>query len=540
MNHKWLEDCFVSWSLVTLAQQQYVEFPPAINFGNLVCKRVVEPLTEDDLDILERAEEERPTAEPADAQAGLQNERDETPDGSRATRMTKRQDSERRPKSTLTRQSIQNSALSSPTKAVHKIDRDSTEDGEIEQEDTPRRRTNVKAMKNSGPAGNSEDIGTAKQSEGQAVILGLKHSAPSENVQTADEAESTEKHHFHKIPQAKRATHTKQPDPTRTKLASSLFGTSELTDEDDQDLPEKLTMKDFASNVKGKHRSNINENEENVNPETSTKVGPPRGAKKSDSSSSPQRSKTFKPVAVEIAFSPKASKKAPVPLNRTQSIVAVAADGAASQPSPKWGRPKKRVESASEHETANSSRLTREASEDTESDAPRLLGNSTVPERTPLKRSAATKAAARLHDMGTDMIKFEKEMRTGNIRNSWEDRKRKINNDTSLEEGKKRRASTSTRNETEEVEDENNKRDRKKRKVELSRGEGRGETARPTQSTSRFKRQMSTASAEDGQSQASGAGANRSKEGSSWTLMTTKVVLEEDVLKVRRKLLLLF
>ncbi|KAI5123689.1 hypothetical protein M0805_001717 [Coniferiporia weirii] len=59
VNHTWLEDCFLAWSLITPAQEKYVGFPAGINFGAFVGGRKIEPLNEEALVEIERADEER-------------------------------------------------------------------------------------------------------------------------------------------------------------------------------------------------------------------------------------------------------------------------------------------------------------------------------------------------------------------------------------------------------------------------------------------------------------------------------------------------
>lgn len=358
-----------------------------------------------------------------------------------------------------------------------------------------------------------------RQAAGKASRLVRRVSMPKR--QTNEEDKDAEKR-----PSPRKPAKKPDADKRKTALPASLF--NQDLDDDDDDLPDKVTFPPRATLSRGKEKSqktDAEEEEENLDPTSTEKVGPPRGAKRNLPFISPQTSKTLKSrVTVEIPISP---NKRTTALTRTHSLVAAASDGPATNSSPKRGRPKKR-----------------EVTEDTTDDDgfPQPIAPPVI-ERTPLKRSAAAKATMRLHEIGPDMLKFEQELRTGRVRGPWENKKGKGRTSTSEEQdvGKKRRASVASRDDDEQSEEEEEKRGKKKRKVDPGRNEGsRTIKANPdgpvqtstVKKTAKLKRQISTAS-DEGLSQESGRG-SQAREGSNITLMTTKVSLSDEILKVKQ------
>lgn len=265
----------------------------------------------------------------------------------------------------------------------------------------------------------------------------------------------------------------------------------DLTDSDDGLAPIGAKSKQVPSTRQeiSKHKSvhsPFNDDDSGVEVIEVTKTGPPRKSTRYATSSKnvtppkpvPSKSSKNQPsttsstdrkfAVVEIPSPPIARKTTKVNgIDRTQSIVAVAADSPTL--TPKRGRPASRGRSQSPHRNdPPGSPSQRVKSNDLSSQRPSYPLNGL--QRTPSKRQAATMASLRLHETAQDMNNFQREMRNGTIRGPWEkDLKAKEKLGENGESRKRRASSTSSAPDAsiDEVE-ELDPREAKKRKVDPS------------------------------------------------------------------------
>ncbi|KAH8111185.1 hypothetical protein DFH11DRAFT_1859545 [Phellopilus nigrolimitatus] len=611
VNHTWLEDCFVAWSHVTPAQEKYVIFPSGVNFGPLVGRRVVEPLSDAELLEIEKADE---AARIEEARVKTEKEKDELERAEKAER--ERLEREHRQAAMdlddvgdgeamlKNEKSIPVKKANGRSVAVEEEEEEEEESGAEEQQPTKRGRG--RAPKKSMPAkkanGKSKTVESEDESEHEAEIDSQRRDVPSaepngkskaiDSIEANDESESEQPRRLGRLVKSTPIKRPIQEDtivaisakPKPTPSTKSRSKLSLLNDDLDTSEEEALsplgpTRKMSAAQSRPKkgrlaqaHPTDDEENEE-PNSKVSTKFGPPRNQKsrkavaglsglvtphnqkgqsrKQPFVSGPTPGKT---VSVEII-----SPRKPTALSGTHSLTAVAADGASLHSSPKRGRPGDRLRSASSAKSREESPLSSPGSPTIAnrfseeairlSSIPTPIAGSSGLQRTPSRRRAATKATMRLHEIAPDMLNFQKEMRTGAIRNPWENQKGKGKAEPESEENKKRRASAVSDEMQDESEvDELDARDKKKRKIEVNegsvrksamkRGHENGVQVPAERKGSKKKARLShlVSDEESDSARNFGRGSNDGADASDICLMTTQVTLGEGILKGLRQL----
>ncbi|KAL5534878.1 hypothetical protein ACEPAG_1343 [Sanghuangporus baumii] len=610
VNHTWLEDCFASWTLITPAQEKYVSFPPGVNFGDLVCRRSVTPLTDEELAEIERVSLEAAVAvvvkqASTEQTSEVKNEAKRPASSSGSPRIWNTpKTSPTRPTGGRTPRSQEESRANALKPAAARLNAQQEEEREVEEkeqaneEDSQPPRTRGRPVKRKRESGGSipDDQPTLRR----GIISPTKRLARSRaRSDVESEEEDDMPRRIGRSIRSSRTSPTKyaakskasqseeasdnEPPPRRLgrsdKLDSGQERLSKSSPKKYQSTLDALNDDEFASSDEGlspiktakkpafqlttnkektsKRKSRTTESEEEEEEDdaaprkskqsrNTAKPGPSKHRITGQEPRTPLRKQTSLPgptpgknVYVEIPSPRKSSQ-----MSRTHSMTAAATDEAAVHAAPKRGRPTPRTpenrqgredNSPAEESPSRSSHFSSDAVR--RSSQPNLIISSAFLQRTPSKRQAASKASAKLHENALDIIKFEKEKRSGRFRGAWEDGPEKAKARSSMDQSKhdesrKRRSSAFEPESDAEDADPRNKKKRKSGEVENDRKVG--DTGKKSK-----KARISTPISDNEEEEAR-VSENESDEdtwdSSDIRLMTTQVTLSDQILKGLRQL----
>ncbi|KAL5495911.1 ESC4 [Sanghuangporus weigelae] len=617
VNHTWLEDCFASWTLITPAQEKYVSFPPGVNFGDLVCRRNVAPLTDEELAEIERVSLEAAVAvvekqASTEQTSEVKNEAKRPASSSGSPRIWNTpKTSPTRPTGGRTSRSQEESRANALKPAAARLNAQQEEQREVEEkeqaneeEDSQPPRTRDRSVKRKRESGEyvpddqptlrrgiisptkrlarsharsdveSEEEDDMPRRIGRSIRPVIASSKTSPTKYAAKSKASRSEDESDNEPPPRRLGRSDKLDSGQGRLSKSspkkyqsaldALNDDEFASSDEGLSPIKLARKPAfqqSTNKKkksSKRRSRTTESAEEEEEEEED-VAAPRKSKQSRNTARPGPSKhritgqeprtplrkqtslpgptPGKNVYVEIPSPRKSSQ-----MSRVHSMVAAAADEVVVHATPKRGRPAPRIledrheredDSPAEESPSRSSHFSSDAVR--RSSQPNPIISSTFLQRTPSKRQAASKASAKLHENALDIIKFEKEKRSGRFRGAWEDGSEKAKARSSMDQSKhdesrKRRSSAFESESDAEDADARNKKKRKSGEVENDRKVG--DTGKKSK-----KARISTPISDD--EEEARVLENESDEdtwdSSDIRLMTTQVTLSDQILKGLRQ-----
>ncbi|KAL5518345.1 ESC4 [Sanghuangporus vaninii] len=615
VNHTWLEDCFASWTLITPAQEKYVSFPPGVNFGDLVCRRHIAPLTDEELAEIERVSLEAAVAVvekqvSAEQMSEVKNEAKRLASGSGSPRIWNTpKTSPTRPTGGRASRSQEESRANALKPAAARLNAQQEEQREVEEkeqaneeEDSQPPRTRGRPVKRKRESG--DYVPNDQPTLRRGIISPTKRLARSH---ARSDVESEEEDGMPRIGRSIRpVTASSKTSPTRSAAKSKASQSEEESDNEPpprrlgrsnkldsgqgwlsktspkkyQSALDALKDDEFASSDEGlspvkpakkpafqqsmnkekssKRRSRTTEPEEEEEEEEEDHVAPMKSKQSRNTARSgpskhriteqgprtPLRKQTSLPgptpgknVYVEIPSPRKSSQ-----MSRTHSMTA--ADVPAVHATPKRGRlaphtpqdwQKREEDSPAEESASRSSHFSSDAVR--QSSQPNPIISSAFLQRTPSKRQAASKASAKLHENALDIIKFEKEKRSGRFRGAWEDgsEKAKVRSSTDQskhDESRKRRSSAF---EPESDADDADAKSKKKRKSGEVENDEKVSDARKKSK----KAQISTSVSDDEEEEARISDDESDEDtwdSSDIRLMTTQVTLSDQILKGLRQL----
>ncbi|TCD65714.1 hypothetical protein EIP91_002290 [Steccherinum ochraceum] len=507
VNHLWLEDCFVQWRHLAQTPDRYTDYPPGLDFSKLLTQRSLVKVGYDpsDLDLIQKEVEAEERGEPmgtnpilsflatgqsakevedvvmADdgADQDLQMDVDDEPT---TTAKKTRAKPTPKPKST-SRKPASRTALPQ-------------DDDEVESE-TPAVKTRSKRASMAGKKGGRRAV----ESEDEDVSPTKKRVSPRKRA-LADEHEGGEEDEQPKP--------LKKPAIKRTYGSSSRAPPPEPEETDREGTPPAVSPSKTSLHTPKRTVSVLVPTYEQVKSASKSSLGrdaeppvsPKRGRKSLDESKPGPSSR-----------SPVSSLSPPPSPQRTRKTSSTRHPATPAGPS---------------HVVAT----------------PVTLG------RSPSKRSAATRATQKLREeVMPDVLNFQKELKRGNVRSTWDhEQQASAKKAKESAKGKKRVSMGDGDEEEEQQEEQEEQPDRKRRRssngaaVKQGKGKGRAPTVSDDEDEendgSVAGRPAKSSKADAKATTATGKNSGRisKKDPASIKIMTTQVILAEDVTKAMIKL----
>ncbi|RPD54429.1 hypothetical protein L226DRAFT_493972 [Lentinus tigrinus ALCF2SS1-7] len=584
VNHTWVEDCFVQWRRLTPARDKYIVFPPGVDFSTVLAERGIGKITWEpgQLEEMQRVANEATTTTPRkrrkskSASASPKKVKDanlppataqsvgeveevvamdvdaEFSDGALQQDIDMQIDNAPGPsKVPLSKKGPPSKRAKPATEEIppkrrlvrRYTPRNTDDEGEREEVSTPapdapttpspKRPTRTYAS----ASAKAKRMRRGERADSPSPAKKLR-SAKDDDVEMAEESSEDE------APKAKakekapaRSTTAKEQPAAQSKKVIDL--TSSDSDSDtEEDI--RSVLGDLLSNRKDKTRAApvpppakvgktpqrfdsvvvptvsavyASPSKQNGKTGETMKIGPPKKAAKAAASaiekSDATRTSTRRAAAARPRSPSESTSTPPPPPARAQR--------------------RKSISAPAENAEAGPSRST------TSTSPTKLM-------RTPSKRSAATKATQKLHDViMPDVVSFQKEMKKGAVRATYEESVSKSKTPAGAK-GRKRPSIGSVGPEGEEEEEEEEEMpDRKKRKTneveaaEKGKGKGRkkGAGARKSTADSEDESQEAGPSKKSGHAAATDGTLSQAK---NVRVMTTQLTLPEDVIKQLTKM----
>ncbi|TDL19364.1 hypothetical protein BD410DRAFT_792173 [Rickenella mellea] len=538
VNHLWLEDCFIQWRNLTPANEKYIRFPQGMDFGKLLGERGVGRVVISDVEIMKELEKQE--VEDAEKKSKAP-EKDKAKPHSSPTRRSDRGGPLPSANSARDAREVEDvvellddepleEQKSSPRRSTRGSPSKGTKrPAQLDSDEGSERRPAKKREGGGKSKGNYESDGederkvkttssqTPRKTSPERKKGRRRHRRhPDEDEESEDEV-LLPRSEPRSVPSSSKA---KGKAPQRATRSTAM---DEEEESEDEIMLPKGKPQSSVGGKKGRHQVREEEEETVRQPKKTTsraaarrrveeegeeeedddepvlltpvKVGPPRG-KKAGPSKDPQSSSSDKRpgptpkrmLSVLLDPLPKSASKSGSPpkgpLHRTRSEHASAAEERSLPSSPpKRAKPDARTPtpSGSEDSAPSSRPGPSNMSSGSRASMPYTL------QRTPSKRSAASKANQKLREeVMPDVVNFQKEMKRGNVRGTWEEKgvKKEHDVENGKGDGKRRRASDTSgihdESEDNEVREIKKRKTTAKGKKRASEDESEDDEDRPT------------------------------------------------------------
>lgn len=439
VNHLWLEDCFVQWRNLSVGAAKYIDFPPGVDFAQLLGERGVGRSVQLDLEREDELRKEAETEEIDGQKISGPKRQEGQGKGSEAPRDTPNAVETPKSKKASPKKHRASNGVPVDTATSAKDAREVEEavglfDGADMDPDVP--------MDVDG-----DDAGMSVDNE---HILPSK--SPTKSKKNLDEHEGiadkprsrlVRRTSTRKEPEKEEEHGQRKPGPSKTNTKAVI------ADLDDESEIEEVVVRPKAKPIirkktKASRALTSEDEDETDQPTPQIAAHTAKGKAKDIDDTSPIRTPK-RVVSVVLPAASTSSKKKSTPLDRTESL-RVKADEASVHSSPKRGRPAK--DGTSTFESHMNGRYS--------------VGDATSSRAsTPPKRAAHLRASAHLHDvMMPDVLNYAQEKKRG-FKGKDSERISAARNEKTNSRGKKRLSDATDRGQSSDEEQAERKKKRK-------------------------------------------------------------------------------